>query len=212
MITIDVFHDTACPWCRIGKRHLQQALAEWTGEAVQVRYRTFFLNEEIPPQGYDFEPYMLAKGGHRIPVEQFFEGPRRMGAAVGLTFNFEKISKAPNTLLSHQLINLAPPEQREAMVDAIYAAYFEHGRDIGDLDTLVSVAAEQGLDASAVRQQLEAGHGREQALQDAQTARQYGISGVPFFVINNQYGLSGAQPPEVIKQVLAEVSGTTNDQ
>src|SRR5690606_34328049 len=137
---IDVFSDTVCPWCRIGKRHLELALADWTGEPVTVRYRSFFLDPNIPAEGRDFKAHMTAKGGGRIPLEQFFDTPRQRGAAVGLTFNFEDIEKAPNTMLSHRLAYLTPEARRGEMLDALYAAYFEHGRDIGDTETLIDIA------------------------------------------------------------------------
>ena len=206
MITIDLYHDTVCPWCRIGKAHLRQALQDWDGPPVEINYHTFYLNPDIPAEGYDFGPYMEAKGGGRMKLEQFFDAPRDTGARAGLNFNFEAITRAPNTTLSHQLINLAPAAQREAMIDAVYAAYFEHGRDIGDLDTLLDIAAAQGLDRDQTAARLTAGDGLQNVQQDLAFARQNGISGVPFFVINNKYAFSGAQPPAMIRRVLDQVA------
>lgn len=207
---IDVFQDTVCPFCRIGKKHLELALAQWDGEPVNVRYRAFYLNPSIPPAGYEFAPYMLAKGGGRMRLEDFFDAPRKMGEAVGLTFNFEQITRAPNTELSHRLIALTPDDRRQEVIDAIYAAYFEFGRDIGDLDVLLETASECGLDATDLRPLLEGDAARAEVEEDVEWARQAGISGVPFFVVNSQYAFSGAQPPEtiirVMKQVLAEAS------
>jgi predicted DsbA family dithiol-disulfide isomerase len=202
---IDLFHDTACPWCRIGKRHLQMALAQWEGEPVQVRYRTFFLNERIPAAGEDFRPYMQAKVGGRILLEQMFDGPRQAGERVGLRFDFEAITRAPNTLLSHRLIALTPDSHQEAVLDAVYAAYFEQGRDIGDLETLVDLAGAAGLDREAMRALLLSDAGQEQALADARWAQGAGISGVPFFIVDSKYAWSGAQPPETILQMLRQI-------
>jgi predicted DsbA family dithiol-disulfide isomerase len=209
---IDVFHDTACPWCRIGKQHLKLALAQWDGELVEVRYRTFFLNDRIPPEGYDFRSYMQAKGGGCVRPEAFFDRPREMGKQVGLEFNFERIERAPNSTLSHQLIALAPNDKKEAIIDALYAAYFERGCDIGDLEVLVDVAAEQGLDATATRERLDGGAGLDEVLADAQWAREAGISGVPFFVINDRYAFSGAQPLAAILRVLQQVANEITSQ
>lgn len=203
---IEVFHDTVCPWCRIGKRHLKLALAEWEGEAVDVRYRSFFLNENIPVEGYPFRPFMEAKGGGRVSAEEFFAGPRRAGEQVGLVFNFERIERAPNSMLSHRLIVLTPDDKKEAMIDAVYAAYFEHGRDIGDLETLVAIAAAQGLDAAETRAALAGEAGRDEVLADVQWARAQGIGGVPFFIIDGRYAFSGAQPPETIGRVLQQAA------
>lgn len=209
MITVDVYHDTVCPWCRIGKRNLQLALANWDGPSVETNFRAFYLNPDVPAEGYEFAPYMLAKGGGRIPLEQFFERPREMGAQVGLTFNFEDISRAPNTTFSHQMIAITPEEKREAMIDAIYAAYFEHGRDIGDMAILLAIAADQGFEPEDVREQLAAGAGLAAVQADLDFARQQGINGVPFFVFNNRYAFSGAQPPHMIRRVLEQVAAET---
>lgn len=206
MITIDIFHDTVCPWCRIGKAHLQQALEGWDGPPVDISYRTFYLNPDIPSEGYPFGPYMEAKGGGRMKLAQFFDAPREMGAKAGLTFNFEDIRRAPNTTLSHQLINLTPEVERPAMVDAVYAAYFENGRDIGDREVLLDIAVEQGLDRQATAANLDAGVGLDIVAADLDFARENGISGVPFFVINNKYAFSGAQPPAMMRRVLQQVA------
>lgn len=203
---IELFHDTVCPWCRLGKRHLQLALEDWAGEPVNITYRSFFLNPDIPPEGYAFKPYMEAKGGGQMPLEGFFAAPRERGQAVGITFNFEDIEFAPNSMLSHRLINFTPEAEREEMVERIYAAYFEHGRNIGDLDTLVDIATEAGMDPGTTRAHLESDAGEAAVLEDISLARQIGVTGVPFFVFNRKYAFSGAQPPEMIRQVVEQVA------
>jgi predicted DsbA family dithiol-disulfide isomerase len=207
---IDLFHDTVCPWCRIGKRHLELALDNWTGESPTVRIRSFFLNPDIPTEGYDFKPYMLAKGRGQMSLEDFFSGPQRMGQSAGLNFNFEAIEKAPNSLLSHRLIALTPETHKFPMVDAIYAAYFEHGRDIGDIDVLADIAMETGFDRSDIRAKLSTDLGEAEVFEDVSFARQAGISGVPFFIFNNHYAFSGAQPPEMIRRVMLQVTGDSD--
>ena len=211
---IDLFSDTVCPWCRIGKRQLELALAEWareTAEPVTLRYRSFFLDPTIPPEGRDFRGHMMAKGGGRVPLEQFFAAPRERGAAVDLTFNFEAIGKAPNTLLSHRLVYIAPEANRGALLDALYAAYFEHGQDIGDAAVLADVAAGCGMDGPATAAALAGDAGTAAVLADVAYARQVGISGVPFFVFNGRYALSGAQPPAAIRRVLEELRTTSDE-
>ncbi|MDX2140532.1 MAG: DsbA family oxidoreductase [Chloroflexota bacterium] len=203
---IDVYHDIACPWCRIGKRNLAAALAEWNGEPVQVRYRTFFLNPDIPAEGYDFRAYMRAKGGGNPDLEMWFDAPRQAGKRVGLTFNFDTITHAPNTLLAHRLIALTPDAQRTAMIDALYDAYFEHGQNVGDIEVLLRIAAGQGLDAESLRQQLASGAAEEAVLAEADFGVRLGVSGVPLFVFNEQYALSGAQPAHVLKKVMDQVA------
>lgn len=206
---IDLFSDTVCPWCRIGKRHLELALAEWgreTAEPVTLRYRSFFLDPTLPPEGRDFRAHMTAKGGGRVPLEQFFAAPRERGAAAGLTFNFEAIEKAPNTLLSHRLVALAPEATRGALLDALYAAYFEFGRDVGDVDTLAEIATAAGLPAAAAAL-LNSDAGTSEVLADVAFAQQVGISGVPFFIFNERLAFSGAQPPDAILRVLRQAAG-----
>ncbi len=201
---IDLFYDTTCPWCYIGKRHLQLALAQWDGTPISVRYRSFFLNERIPAAGEDFRSYMQAKVGG-APLEQLFAGPRQAGLRVGLHLDFAAITRAPNSLLSHRLIALTPASQQEAVIDAVYAAYFEQGRDIGNLEVLADIAGEASLDRSAMHASLLTNAAQEQVLADARWAQQNGISGVPFYIVDERYAWSGAQPPEAIVQMLTRI-------
>lgn len=203
---IDVFYDSVCPWCRIGKRHLDLALAAWDGEPATVHYRSFFLDPNIPAAGIDFKTNMLAKGGGRLSLADFFDAPTERGAAVGLTFDFDAIKLAPNTMLSHRLVTIVPADMQAAMLDAVYAAYFEHGQDIGDIDVLVDLAAGLGLEPHEIRAALLSDAGEDRVRADVAFAAQAGISSVPFFIFNDKYAFSGAQPPESIRRVLAQVA------
>lgn len=203
---VDVYHDTVCPWCRIGKAHMKQALDQWTGEPVEVYYHAFYLNPNIPLEGYNFQEYMTAKNGGRVLPQEWFNRPREMGTQVGLTFNFERIEYMPNTTLSHQLIAATPPERRDTIIDAIYDAYFEHGYNIGNLDVLVDIAGAQGLDTQKIRKALE-GNTELAAIQsDMDTAIQIGVTGVPFFVFNQRFAFSGAQPVSAFLQVMTQLT------
>jgi predicted DsbA family dithiol-disulfide isomerase len=199
---IDVFHDTVCPWCRIGKANLRLALQEWTGGPVEVGFHAFFLNPDIPEEGYDFAEYMTAKGGGQVPLEQWFARPRELGAKAGLTFSFESISRAPNSTRSHELIALAPEDRREQIIDALYDAYFEHGRDIGDPEVLLAVAEEQGVSDEGVIEGLRDRRMRDRVLAENEEAHKLGVTGVPFFVFERSYGLSGAHPPKSLLEVM----------
>lgn len=200
---IDIIHDTACPWCRIGKANLHKALESWTGEPVTLKYWAFQLNPNLPPEGSTFAEVMATKY-RGVRLEQMFDGPRRAGQAAGLVFNFEAITRAPNTVLSHRLIAIAPEDQREAVMDQIYDAYFQHGRDIAQLDVLLDCAEAAGLDRAWAAGELAAGAGLEQVLDEMQTVTQAGLSGVPFFIIDGKLSLSGAQPPQVFQQAMAK--------
>jgi predicted DsbA family dithiol-disulfide isomerase len=207
---VEVFQDTVCPFCRIGKRHLEQAAQGWQGEPLEITYRAFFLNPTVPPEGVDFREFMLAKGGGQVPLEGFFAGPRQMGALSGLKFNFEEIAKAPNSLLSHCLFYIAPESSREQILEDIYTSYFELGRDIGDIEVLLDIAVRNGMDRQDARARLEAGEGCKQALEDTERAQRLGIRGVPFFLIDGKFAFSGAQPPQVILDVLGQVADASS--
>lgn len=185
---------------------MQRSLQKWQGEPVQVEYKAFFLNPSIPPEGFDFIPYMQAKFNGRVDLKDAFDGPRSMGEAAGLTFNMDRITKAPNSTLSHCLIALTPSDICEQVIDEVYAAYFEHGQDIGDPDTLIQIGQMFGMDADSLRVNLSDWTVRAQVEAEAREATRLGISGVPFFVINEKYAFSGAQPPEVITQILEKVA------
>ncbi|MBC7878627.1 MAG: DsbA family oxidoreductase [Anaerolineales bacterium] len=184
---------------------MQRSLQDWQGEEITVEYKAFFLDPSIPPEGVDFRKKMNSKGGGRIPIEQFFDGPRQMGESVGLKFNFEAITKAPNTTLSHALIALTPNEKVDSVIDDVYAAYFEHGQDIGDIEVLLKVAEKNGMDAPSLKVHMMDAETRFKVQAEVDEAYQLGVSGVPFFVVNHKYAFSGAQPPQVITQILQKV-------
>ncbi len=190
---IDVYHDTVCPWCRIGKRHLDEALARWDGVPPVVRWRPYFLDESVPVEGLDFRSYFIQRKGVADP-EPIFETARRAGAAVGLDFRFDRIRYATNTLRSHRLIALAPEPRQGAVLDGIHRAYFEEGRDIGNVDTLADVAVAAGLDGGTIEAQLGGDAAEARVLADAAAARELGVTGVPLFVFDGELALSGAQP------------------
>lgn len=129
-----------------------------------------------------------------------------MGEQLGLVFNFLDIPKRPNTLLAHCLIELTPVEMKSVMVDALYDAFFQHGRDIGSQDTLLEIAETLGLDHELAKDGLKDPAVRKNVEEEVNSAYQMGISGVPFFVMNNKYAFSGAQPPETILEILSQVA------
>lgn len=184
---------------------MQRSLQAWKGQAITVDYKPFFLDPSVPTEGVDFRERLNRKAGGRFPIERFFEAPREMGEHVGLTFNFEAIQKAPNTMLSHCLIELAPGDKVDDVIEDIYAAYFEYGQDIGSIDVLLEIAKKHGMDAPDLRARMLEGETRARVQEQVQQAYWLGIQAVPFFVIDQKYGFSGAQPPEVITQILEQV-------
>jgi predicted DsbA family dithiol-disulfide isomerase len=202
---VDVYQDTVCPWCRIGERNLHAALAHWTGEPVTVRWHPFELRPDMPPEGRDFLDHMAAIKGDRN-IQPLFDRVCQAGEACEVTFRFDKIQRAPNTLLSHVLMAASPEERRTALLDAIHHAYFEVGRDIGDRETLLAIASEVGLDPAGTAAKLDDPAFRDAVADQAAQARAMGVSGVPFFVFDNALAVSGAQPPDVLLAALAQAA------
>lgn len=201
---IDVFHDTVCPWCRIGKTHLLQALEAWHEEPVEISYRAFLLDPSTPPEGRPMSSF-AEKVGSQDVVDQMHQRVCQVGEACGLDFHFENIAQLPNTILSHQLIKLTPMEGQQAMVEALNDAYFEQGLDIGQMSVLLDIARAQGLNRTEVEQQLTSERMLPAVLEDLAFARDAKISGVPLFIFNDQYALSGAQPVEAFLQALKQI-------
>jgi predicted DsbA family dithiol-disulfide isomerase len=202
---IDVFQDTVCPWCRIGAMNLQDAIARWDGEPVTVRHHPFELQPQMPVEGRDFAEHMATIKGDRN-LQPLFDRVCKAGEACEVTFRFDRVQRAPNTLLSHVLIAAAPVERQSALLDAIHDAYFEHGLDIGDRETLLAIAEETGLDRAAMAAKLDDPALRQEVAEQADWARRQGITGVPFFVFDNAVALSGAQPPETMLAAMRQAA------
>jgi predicted DsbA family dithiol-disulfide isomerase len=204
---IDVYQDTICPWCRIGKANLLNALAKWEGaESVTLRWHAFQLDPTTPAEGRDFETEMVEKMGGPERLKQIFAQVTQAGAASGIHFDFDKVTRTPNTLLSHQLISLAPDAMKLKLIDAIYQAYFEDGRDIGSLDVLIAIAEEVKLDGVKLREQLEANAALKAVKDDLATAQGYGIRGVPYFIMDSKLAVSGAQAAEGFLSALKQAT------
>lgn len=200
---INIFHDTACPWCWIGKKHLFDALKQWQGKPVEIRWHSFLLDNTIPPQGYDFRSFMQTRKGIKIEeLERMFDYTRQVGEAAGVKLDFDKISLAVNTTKSHQLIALAPNHIKNTIVEAIYKAYFSDGLNISDIDLLVTIGTEAGMDAAQTRQQLSSDAALNTVIAESTFARLNGITSVPFFIINNQIRVDGSHSVEVFLQAL----------
>ncbi len=205
---IEVFSDTVCPWCYVGKHRFEQALAERPHLAVEVRWLPFELNPAMPACGADRAEYLTAKFGTPDRFADAQRALRDLGPAVGIDFHFERITRMPNTRRSHALIAWAggaSPAAQSAVKERVLGAYFSEGRDIGAPDVLVDIARAAGLDAEAARAAIDDPqlHGQIAAL-EAQ-AQSWGISGVPAFVFERRYLISGAQEPQAFLQVLDRV-------
>ena len=209
-LTIDIVSDVVCPWCYIGKRHVESAVAQWKlanpdGE-VNVRWHPFQLNPDLPLEGTDRKGYLEAKFGGPQRAKEIYARVAAAGRNAGLDLNFDGIKKQPNTLTAHALIAYAQRTDEgrhaDAIVERLFKAYFVDGEFIGDVDTLVAIAGECGLDAAATRAVLSDRATLDQIANQDASVRQQGVTGVPFLVFNNKVSLSGAQPPEVMLEAM----------
>jgi predicted DsbA family dithiol-disulfide isomerase len=203
-LTIDIVSDVVCPWCYLGEKRLEQALAEEAGPIV-VRWRPYQLDPTIPEGGLDRAEYMEKKFGKSGRLQSVHDNLTRLGAEVGLPFAFDKITRSPNTLDAHRLIRWAASAGVQSrVVDRLFEAYFVEGRDIGDRVVLTEIAAECGLDADLVERLLAEGADSEVVRQEVEQAQAMGVSGVPFFIFAGRLGVPGAQEPSALRQAMAE--------
>jgi predicted DsbA family dithiol-disulfide isomerase len=204
VLTIDVVSDVVCPWCYLGEKRLEAALAG-EAEPVVVRWRPYQLDPTIPKGGVDRGEYMARKFGKSGRLQSIHDNLSRLGAEVGIPFAFDKIERSPNTLDAHRLIRWsASAGVQERVVDRLFKAYFVEGRDIGDRAVLIEIAAECGLDAKHVERLLAEGADAELVRQEIEQAQAMGVSGVPFFIFAGRIGVPGAQEPSVLRQAMTQ--------
>lgn len=209
---IDVVSDVVCPWCFIGKRHLEAALAQ-AGDvpAVVVRWHPFELNPDLPAEGVARREYLERKFGGPGRAAQIYGRVREAGERAGIAFDFDAIERQPNTREAHRLIAWAQASgDADALVERLFAAYFVEGRFIGDHDELARLAAEAGIDEAAARAWLASEVGRTEIAQAEERARSLGITGVPFFIFDGRVALSGAHPPETIRDAIRQALAGTS--
>ena len=205
--TITVISDVICPWCFIGKRHLEQALAILAdqGQAFAVAWYPYQLNPDMPAAGVERAAYRAAKFGSPERGREIDARLARAGEAVGIDFNFAAMRRTPNTVAAHRVIRAAAADGRQdAVVERLFAAYFLEGRDVGDAAVLAACAAEAGGDAAATAAMLASDTHRAEVLAEDAAARRAGISGVPSFVLANHVLFSGAVPAATMAEAFAE--------
>lgn len=199
---IDIVSDTVCPWCFVGKRRLEQALSAPTAPAAEVRWRPFQLDPSIPPQGCDYLESLVDKYG-QVAVKRMQADLQQVGESVGITFRFDKIQRRPNTVDSHRLLEWAYAEGvQDALAEGLFRAFFCEGADIGNTETLASVAEDAGMDGGQVSSRLGTNDGKPEVEKQCEQAIRQGVAGVPFFTFDGKYSFSGAQPAEVFTRVL----------
>lgn len=207
MIRLDIFSDPVCPWCLIGKAHLDRALAAHPEHPFQIEWHPFQLNPDVPAEGVDKRAYLESKFGGAQKVDQIHDRMRQIAAEAGIEMDPDAPKRQPNTLKAHRLIHWAGLEGRQtAVVSALFRAYWRDGLDIGSDTVLADIAEASGMDrAVALRLLSSDADADDIAARDAD-ARKKGVSAVPTFLIAQQYVVQGAQPPEVWAQVIEEIS------
>jgi predicted DsbA family dithiol-disulfide isomerase len=205
-LTVDVISDVICPWCFIGKRRLEKAIATFGGPG-KIRWLPFQLNPAMPKEGISRREYRTKKFGSWERSQELDARLIAVGKEEGIHFDFDRIERTPNTLDAHRLIWLADNEGiQDAVLEALFRAYFTEGRDISNPQTLTDVVVEAGLDRPKAEDVLKGEDGIEAVKEAGSLSRRHRVDGVPFFVVNDQITLAGAQQPETFLEAFRQVA------
>lgn len=208
MTTVDVYSDVICPWCYIGKRRLEKAVVLLGDHDVTTRWHPFQLNPDMPSEGVERKAYRIRKFGSWENSLAKDAHVAQAGRGEGLIFDYEKQTRTPNTFDAHRIIWMAGERGIQgAVVEALFQAYFTEGRDLADRATLAAVAVKGGLEANEVEDLLAGEAGLAEVSKREQIGRHLGVSGVPFFVINDAVAVSGAQAPETFLKAFEQATG-----
>lgn len=209
-LTVDVVSDVVCPWCYLGGKRLEKAIGAVGGEiAVAMTFRPYQLNPDLPAAGVDHKKYLAEKLGGAEAVERAHAHLTGLGRDDGIAFDFPAVKLSPNTLDAHRLLRWAMIEgaalQRQVAL-ALFKAYFEEGRDVGDRAVLLDVAEGCGMDRTVVATLFSAGADIDSVREEIGLAREMGVTGVPCFIVDNKYAIMGAQPADVLANALREIA------
>lgn len=216
LIDINVVSDFVCPWCFLGRDRLMRAVAQFaeihSEHPVRIHWLPYFLNPDTPAQGEPYRPFLEKKFGSARAVDALFARLREAAQPDGLEFAFEKIMTRPNTLRTHRLIYRgqsrgAKPERIQALVAGVFEAYFQQGRDIGDVETLADIAQTCGERREAIVEYLSSGEDADAVRRMAGQLSKQGVEGVPFFIFNRSLAVSGAQSLAALGAALRQAAG-----
>ena len=204
-LVIDIVSDVVCPWCYVGKKHLEKALLEIVEHEVVIRWHPFQLDPTIPQSGLDRKTYMRQKFGDDGRLKAAHERLEALGVENGIDFQFDAITRSPNTLDAHRLIRWAGEAGlQDTMVEALFQSYFEEGRDIGDHAVLALIAERAGLEADAIARRLETDDDKDDIRNEINESSRIGVTGVPFFILAQKLAVSGAQPANVLIDAIRQ--------
>lgn len=206
-LKIDVVSDVMCPWCYIGKRRLEAAIAELRDVDVSVEWRPFQLDPTLPAEGKDRQTYLNEKFGGQERAAEIYARVSEVGAQESIPFAFDKISRSPNTLDAHRLIRWAGIEGRQdAAVERLFALYFVEGADLTDHKVLAAAAADAGMDRTMVERLLASDADLAETEAEVVRAQAMGVTGVPCFIMDGKYAVSGAQPADTLANAIRQVA------
>jgi len=206
-LRIDVVSDVMCPWCFIGKRRLEKALARASDVDVDVAWHPFQLDPTLPPGGKDRQLYLEEKFGGAENADKVYARIREAGAEEEIPFAFDRIERSPNTLDAHRLIRWAGIEGvQDAVVERLFTLYFVEGADLSDDETLKRAAADAGMDPVMVGRLLASDADLAETEAEVVHAQAIGVQGVPTFILDGKYAISGAQPPELLADAIRQVA------
>lgn len=211
LIEIEVVSDVVCPWCYIGKRRLEKAMAATADRYdFKVWFSPFELNPDVPQEGLDHKAYLAAKFGSEERYEEITAYVSGIAREEGLAFDFSKQKKSPNTRLAHRLLWVARTSGQQARLkEAFMSAFFEKGIDLTSTEEISRIAVDAGMDKKVIEEMLTSDKALQEVVASEAMHHQRGISGVPFYIINNKYGISGAQKPEYFAGAFEQVVNTT---
>jgi predicted DsbA family dithiol-disulfide isomerase len=210
-VRIDVVSDVVCPWCFIGKRRLEKALAIASDVPVEVHWRPYFLNDWIPVEGIGRDQYLTTKFGSPERYQGIAQRVRAAAAAEGLDYAVDKISRQPNTRDAHRLIRWADGIGKAAdMKQRLMDLYFTEGADLSNRAVLVQAAADVGLDPEDVRAALDSNKDIAEIEQEVEAAKEAGIQGVPMYILGGRFAISGAQDPNYLAQAIERAAAEGN--
>ncbi len=198
-LNIDVVSDVVCPWCFLGKRRLEAAVAELPDIPVAIRWRPYQLDPTVPPEGLDRDDYMTARFGDPARFQSAEDRLTELGLREGVPYHFERIRRSPNTIDAHRLVRWASAEgHQDAVVERLFNLYFAEGVDIGQHEVLAAVGEAFGLDRATTLARLAGDEDREEIRVEIAAAQQIGVTGVPTFILIGRYGVVGAQTKDVL--------------
>ena len=204
MLTIEIFSDVICPWCFISKRRLDKALLGETGDDVALRWRPYQLYPGLPPQGRDRRTFIRRRYGAAADPTHIPGRIREEAEQEGLELRYDLITRLPNTLLAHRLMELAALRDcQNALAEALFVGYFCRGEDVGDTDTLLNIGVQAGLDGQESEQVLAGDFGLAEVKQQLQRAPDVGVAGVPGYLLGGGFLLPGAQSVDTLQQIIA---------